>query len=256
MNNHKTNISKNKLYEGLSDIMDNFLKENFYLGGYYIVKPTNREDWMDGEIFQDVVLSASSCICEFFPDLDIIWSQSEKKKKKYRKELMMDEKTFDEMKEFICERYEAFESQCVFDSYEDIFKFYNRFFSTRDDLKIIGIALPKKFKRVFLEDADENDAETLESEVCKNIFYEKYINPKGKILGYEILGYEYSSFHSYICNNLFDYYRDKYGFKLNENGFISTLEEVEKLVDYTNRENLPSEPVLWLPWILIEYPVK
>ena len=73
-------------------------------------------------------------------------------------------------------------------------------------------------------------------DVFKNIKEEACVDHRGKVLGYEILKYDFERFHSYICNELYEDYNEKYGFKLNSNGFISTLDEAEKLADYTNEK--------------------
>ena len=45
------------------------------------------------------------------------------------------------------------------------------------------------------------------------------------------------------------YYNNQYNLKLNDNEFISTLDEAEMLADYTNEEIEGTAPVLWLPWL-------
>lgn len=75
----------------------------------------------------------------------------------------------------------------------------------------------------------------------------------GSVLGFEILGYDMGTFHSYICNRLEDDYDKEYGFRLNRSGFISTIDEAKKLAEYTNRDDVGAEPVLWLPWVIVKY---
>lgn len=138
----------------------------------------------------------------------------------------------------------------VFNCYESAFEFCNNFLFHQKDIKIIGIALTSIYKEVFLNDQDD-----LTYGICKNLNISKPLNPKGKLLGYEILGYEYGCLHSYICNGLDDIYYDKYNLKLNCHGLISSLDEAKALSDYTNNEVDGTEPVIWLPWAIIEYPL-
>lgn len=228
-----------------------FFKQNFYLGGYYIIKPISMTDWMNNKVLHELVLSASRCICNFYPDIDMIWNQSKENKETYRKTLMLDNHTYDEMEYWINDRFEKnFDFPDVFNNYESAVEFYDKYLGSLNDLRIIGIALPNKFRDIFLEEQDD-----LRYGVCKNLSQSLRINMEGIVLGYEILGFEYGGFHSYICNGLEDYYYDKYNLKLNDNGLISTLDEAEILADYTNREIEGAEPVLWLPWVLLEYPL-
>lgn len=60
-------------------------------------------------------------------------------------------------------------------------------------------------------------------------------------------------FHSYLCNSLEDDYDKEFGFRLNSNGFISTIDEAKKLAEYTNQDTVSAEPVLWLPWVIVKY---
>lgn len=228
----------------------NYLNENFYLGAYYILKTTPRAEWMNSNVLHGTVLSASRCICSFYPDINLIWSESDKKRENYRKSLGLDISTYIKMEQWVNEEFEKkFYFPDVFNSYECAVEFIHNFLSNENNLKIIGIALPNIYKNIFLEDQDD-----LTYGVCNNINQSLGIGSKGMILGYEILGFESGGFHSYICNGLEDDYYDKYKLKLNSYGLISTLEEAKILTDFTNDEIEGTEPVLWLPWILLEYP--
>jgi len=229
----------------------NYLNQNFYLGGYYIVKSTLRADYMNSNVLHHSVLSASRCICNFYPDIDVIWSESKKKKETYRKTLRLDNYTYDEMEHWINDEFEKnFDFPDVFNNYESAVKFCHKFLNNQNSIRIIGVALPNKYRDVFLAEQDD-----FRYGICKNLNQSLCINLNGTVLGYEILGFEAGGFHSYICNHLENYYYDKYKIKLNNHGLISTLEEAQILADYTNNEIKDTEPVLWLPWIILEYPL-
>jgi hypothetical protein len=227
-----------------------YLNQNFYFGGYYIIKPTTRSDWMNEDVLHEIILSASRCICDFFPDIDVVWSKSKKKKEEYMKTLGLDSHTYNEMELWINKEFEYnFDFPDVFNSYESAVEFCHKFLYSQNDLRVIGVALPKIHRDAFLEEQDD-----LRYGICKNLNKSLSIDSNITILGYEILGYEYGGFHSYICNGLEDDYYDKYNFKLNKNGLISTMEEAQILSDYTNEVIEGTEPVLWLPWIILDIP--
>lgn len=230
--------------------MINYLNQHFYLGGYYIVKPIPRADWMNSSVLPESVLSASSCICDFYPDISIIWNKSRTKKKDYMKAIEIDRSTYDKMEDWLNEESENnFDSSNVFNSYESAIEFCHKFLYNQSDLKIIGVALPKIHRDSFLKEQDD-----LRYGICKNLDKGLSVGLHNEILGYEILGFEFGGFHSYICNGLEDKYHSKYNFVLNENGFIPTLEEAQTLSDYTNKEIEGTEPVLWLPWVILDTP--
>lgn len=229
-----------------------YLNQNFSLGGYYIVEGMPRADWMDSKVLYESVLSASRCICNFYPDIDTIWSESKKKKETYRETLGLDNFVYDEMEQWINGEFEnKFDFPDVFNNQESAVEFCNKFLRNIVGLRVIGIALPNKYRDAFLKDQDN-----LRYGICKNLSHPWSIDLDGNILGYEILGFEFGGFHSYICNGLESEYYEKYKIKLNKNGFISTLEEAEILADYTNNGIKGTESVLWLPWIILEYPLS
>jgi hypothetical protein len=228
-----------------------YLNENFYLGGYYILKTAPRTEWMNSNVLHESILSASSCICDFHPDISIIWSKSKKKKDEYRKILGLDKPTYNEMEQYIIERFDKdFDYPDVFKHYENAVEFCRSYLSNQNGLKIIGVVLPKKYRADFLEDQAD-----LRYGICKNIEQFLGMDINGKFLGYEILGFDFGGFHSYICNGLEDDYYDKYKLNLNNDGLISTIEEAELLSKFTNDVIEGTEPVLWLPWGILEYPL-
>jgi hypothetical protein len=60
-------------------------------------------------------------------------------------------------------------------------------------------------------------------------------------------------FHSYVCNSLEEDYKLRFGFTLNENGFIDSLEQAIVYCKYSNEKETGTEPVFWLPWGVFEY---
>ena len=71
---------------------------------------------------------------------------------------------------------------------------------------------------------------------CEKYFYNS--------IGYDILGWDYSHFHSYLCNAL---QKEFPNLKINEIGLISnTFEETAEFARYANEHEL-GEPVEWIP---------
>lgn len=229
-----------------------YLNQNFYFGGYHIIKPATRASCMNENVLHEIILSASRCICDFFPDINVVWSKSKKKKEEYMRTFGLDSHTYDEMEQWINKEFENnFDFPDVFNSFESAIEFRHKFLYNQNDLRIIGVALPKIHKDAFLEEQYD-----LRYGICKNLNKSLSVDSNSTILGYEILGFEYGGFHSYICNGLEDDYYDKYNLKLNINGLISTMEEAQTLSDYTNEKIEGTEPVLWLPWVILDISYK
>lgn len=157
-----------------------YLKEKFYLCGYYIVEPIVIKDWMNKEMLPEMILSASECICDFFPDIYVI--ESEKHDEEYSKKIMLDKKIYFEMKCWIKNRLGSdLKSPNIFSNYESVAGFCKKFLYNKKNLKIIGIAIPKGERReAFLED-------NLNYNMFENVNQKIDIDERGKVLGYEIL---------------------------------------------------------------------
>jgi len=229
----------------------------FISGGYYIIAPTIRQEFMDKEIIPDKIISVSECICDFYPEINVFWGGSKENKLKYIKDLNISVDKYKEMEKWIKDKSDLkqFEYPQIFPSLNLTKEFFNKFLNHINDLKIIGIGLPNNYLESFLDEEGTKNKSTEERSGIENVLIKKeFINSQtGSIKGYEILGYETNTFHSYLCNGLEKDFKNQYVFSLNENGFIKSLTEAERYCDIANDEDLGTEPVFWLPWAIFEY---
>ena len=225
----------------------------YHLGGYYIVKPTQRAEYMNSQIMPETILSVSNCICDVYPDISSVWSTSEKEKDKYRQNLDIPNTTFNNLIEWINDKNNSgdFGFPHVFNNLESARDFYLNFLYNVQGLHLVGIGLPEEYNDEFVEDTGITK-ETYHG-IEKNIINRCQMGSNGSVLGFEILGYDMGTFHSYICNSLEEDYDKEFGFRLNSSGFISTIDEAKKLAEYTNQDTVGAEPVLWLPWVIVKY---
>ncbi|WP_066074665.1 hypothetical protein [Neobacillus soli] len=226
-------------------------------GGYYIVSSIKRPEYMDKDLIPDTIYSASECLCDFHPEINILWGGSKRSKKDYAQKLNINESTFNEVEKRVEEMFEAekFTYPQVFTTVELAKEFFCKFLKHLTNAKVIGIGLPKKLVNEFIEYEETEKKTEKEKYGIEKLFLNKtQIDVKGaKMLGYEVIGFEYGTFHSYLCNGLEKDFKKHFGFTLNENGFIPSLEEAIRFCDYSNDEELGTEPVLWLPWAIFEY---
>ena len=229
-------------------------------GGYFIVTPKKRPEYMDKDLIRDTILSASQCFTDFYPDISVLWGHSNEAKQKYAQQLNISQSTYEEMEKWVGDNFSdkfkagTLEYPDVFTTIEIAREFLSKFLSHLTDAKIIGIGLPEEYVEEFIE--FENNPEEkqygIEQLLLRRITIEEN---DSKMLGNEVLGFDMTFFHSYLCSGLEKDYKSHYGFTLNENGFISTLEEAIRFCDYFNDEEL-GEPVLYLPWGIFEYKIK
>ncbi len=75
----------------------------------------------------------------------------------------------------------------------------------------------------------------------------------GVILGFDVLGWDWGTFHSYTCNGLEAEFDASLGIRPNAHGFFSRVEDARKCADHANLETIGAEPALWLPWLTVAY---
>ncbi|MFD4706874.1 hypothetical protein ACFWM3_18675 [Gottfriedia sp. NPDC058432] len=230
---------------------------DFISGGYYIIAPTIRQEYMDKEIIPDRIVSVSECICNMHPDIDIFWGGSKENKLKYIKDLNISVDKYKEMEKWIQDKFDLREFQYpqIFPSLNLAKEFFSTFLNDVKDLRIIGIGLPNNYLESFFDEEDTINKSTDERTGIENVLIRKefIVDETNLIKGYEVLGYETNTFHSYLCNGLEKEFKNKFDFSLNENGFIKSLAEAERCCDIANDENLGTEPFFWLPWAIFEY---
>lgn len=227
---------------------------NVRSGGYLLIERTERAEYMDAQRIPGLVQSASECICEQHPTLDVLWGTSKDRKNAYREQLRLSEEAFFKLTEWV-EIHQASGElgyPQTFQTVELAKKFRDLFFS-HIELDIIELGLPEFYVADFLAEGDEG--ESLERYGVERFLRHGCDVPLGQLLGYEVVGYENGMFHSYLCNGLERDFAEQFSFQLNRHGFIATLEEAERYCTYSNQEDVETESVLWLPWAIFEVDV-
>ncbi|MEM5003980.1 hypothetical protein WKH54_02885 [Priestia megaterium] len=225
-------------------------------GGYYIITPIARPDYMDKKLIPNTILSASDCICDFHPEINILWGSSKEEKHKYIQRLNISQSTYKEMETWVEEKFkrEVFAYPQVFTTLEIAKEFLCKFLSHLSDAKIIGIGLSEKHVEEFIKYEEPFSEAENQNGVERLLLNGLPIEQKDlKFLGYEVIGYENGGFHSYLCNRLEKDFNEHFKFILNQNGFMPSLEDAIRYCNYSNNEDVGTEPVLWHPWAIYEY---
>lgn len=213
---------------------------DYYNFGYVLVRLSDRASHMNADILPDKILSASNCICDLYPNIyfNDLYEIKNDEKINYIKDKISEGKFL----------------SLSFIDLNSIRDFKQKFYNDIQDqnLKIISLNIHKdNLEEIIKEDRDYfwSKLELLDKKIP--------VDKTGEILGFEILGYEYSaeSCHSYICNGLENDYKKQFGFQLNSNGFINSIIEAKKLSNYTCEDEL-GEPVYWMPMLIIEHSIN
>lgn len=219
--------------------------------GFYLIEETERAEYMSKEIVPQKLISLSSCICEKFPDY---WAyQGDKNAIKDAERISLkygiDKEIMTKLAEEIYQKSEkSIGWPNVFYDKETAIEFYRKFFTKIPNVKLIEVGIEEKYSQKLTKEA-QNDGFGL----IKKLIKKSEILKNGKILGYDAVGYEYGFSCSFLCNELEKDYKEKFNIMLNEMGLFGNYEEAETAVEYNLRDDVGAEPILWLPWIVIEH---
>lgn len=234
--------------------------ENVIIGGYTLIRP--REEWFIKPKIVDFenIISVSSCICdEIIGDWILEWQTNHKSTTEgYNKSVLkLTESRLNELIKTMNDYYNKnkFGAGGFFTDLESARKIYNEYLSHIEDVRLIGIGLDIHEYEIFKSEENlENGTE--EYYAINKCLKNRLIMDTSNIIGYDILGFEYGGFHSFLCNGLERDFCDQLGIKPKKNGLYNTYEEVVQAVDLIEEGKVVGEPVLWQPWIICEYALK
>lgn len=230
---------------------------HYLSAGYYLILPTSRKEYMDKAVIPESVLSVSECICTHYPDISILWGNVEVKKDRYMEQLGLSLNTFQLLEQWIEEHRKTGDMLFpqVFSNLDAAQTFVDRFLNHLPDIRLISIGLPEQYRVDFLDDVTAFSNKNPDPYGVEKILQRQLpVNMEGaQIIGYEVLGFDSGSFHSYLCNGLERDFSHHFNFSLNSHGLIHTFEEADRYSDYCNELGEVTEAVLWLPWAIFEY---
>lgn len=226
--------------------------------GYFLIMPSSRTEYMNPYLIPKTVLSASNCICKQFPDISILWGTSEIRKEQYRNQFEIPPlNSFQLFEKWIENAFHTGDLLFpqVFSSLYAAQEFLNLFLNHHNDIQIISIGLPEQYVDDFLEDVALYSSKNpkpygVEQMLLRHLSSEL---EGANTLGYEVLGFDSGSFHSYLCNGLENDLYQQFNYEPNRHGLIASLEEADRYSDYCNELDEETESVLWFPWAIFKY---
>jgi hypothetical protein len=229
----------------------------FYLGGYYLVKQNDLAHWKGRK--PNPAWTVSNCINDIYPsDWAFDWLEtSEEQQFEVRKELTLDAEQYKAIQAWIAQQYQAeqFDWPNLFRDRETARQFACQYTQHLPNVKLLGIYLPACQFEAFIADiqpANHYPGVGIYRQLIQKIVEDQ----EGQVLGYDILGIEYSGdFHCFLCNGLEKAYREQFGITFNGNGLLPTWEDAQKVIGFTASEETGAEPVPWAIWKVKEFEI-
>lgn len=218
----------------------------YYQAGYYLMK-INRINY--GSIKNRELITASDCINDsFFDSWAFSWAFDGKEKSKIAKELGLPEERIRHLQKWVDDKLELNKIgwQNIFYSLEELNEYKNEFFKNRNDLVTLGLSFSETEIDDLIEKFKPQTEKDGEIGIRYALKYRNPENPKGKFIGYDIVGIKLGGrFHTIHCHDLQEELVHKFGIEFYENGLVKSCEDWKKITAYCNDESNGLEPVPW-----------
>jgi len=104
---------------------------------------------------------------------------------------------------------------------------------------------------IFLD--EEKPGEGIGSTLVYNVLQRNEFIDTAGFIGFDILGYDMGSFHSYVCNGLEDDFYEVFGIKPNPCGLYDSYTDSRQAAGYLLNEEIGAEPALWQSWVVCKF---
>ena len=204
----------------------------FKVIGYYICEIGDTPKWLQGVSRQ--ILSVSGCIGEQHPRWECFmggWNRGEARE--YQGKLKLDQERYQEFAETANSLFDAgrLDVDCRFLQLSDAVDFYERFCRSVF-CHVVSISTTAEYYEVL-----ENELKGSNSYGLMN-----GANDDSQYLGGDILGWDISGFHSFLCNSLQKILPD---IKFNDMGLLA--HDFCEVVHFAHQIEGKGEPVEWIP---------
>lgn len=232
-------------------------------GGYYLTRRSTREAYMSPELVPEWVVSASGCICKFFPDdWSIDWtSDSPDERIREAAGFGISTSVLPRVTAWATAAFShAFGWPNVFYTLDGARQAHATLLPEDLDVIILGLGLHKSDVEDFLITARPPDqkpgfAPVGETGISQCVNAGKGIDETGDPVGFELLATESGLLTcSWLCNGLEKECATRLGVRTNSSGLVQTHAEALRCAEFISRDDVGAEPGLWLPWLLTIYP--
>ena len=211
---------------------------------------------MNVELLPDRILTASHCLVDLAPDTwAISWTgDTMESRREAAARFGLTEQGLRELMDWSTAAIDSGSLgwPSVFLDVDNAIEFRARFLPASVDAVVFGIALPADLRDEFLEETRPGPQEGTPG-VVMALQANATQDERGRLLGFDVLGWDYGGFHSYICNGLETEFQRALGLRPNAHGFFATEQEARRCAEHAGLETTAAEPALWLPWRVALY---
>jgi hypothetical protein len=228
----------------------------FVAGGYFIVRPATRSGSMSADLVPDRIITVSDCIADTAPDTwGIAWTVDPMDSRRDKAAAFGVHGA--DLDALIAWATAAFDSGRVgwpgmFLDLDAALDFRRTFLPAGIETAVVGIALPARLRDRFVEATRPAPGSGVPG-VVHAVLACASPAEGGRPLGFDVLGWDCSGFHSYLCNGLEVEFERVLGVTPNATGFFDSQDDATRCAEHAGLDTTGAEPAVWLPWRMLAY---
>lgn len=228
---------------------ESFTCRDFLSAGYYLVLPTRRPQCVSS-LLPDPLLTLSNCVGEVAPAGWVVdnpgYCLTEAQRLEEAAKIGIPAEFMPALTEWASA--EMGSPHTCFESVLQARDFCTRFVRSKD-IVLLGIGLHCSLYG-FLNSQTEDEANA-GYDIIDRLKRGRHMAPGGCLLGYELLGFDGMSFHSWLCHPLPEEAHEKFGVTPNPFGFLDSITEAMQVTRYAKETG--AEQAMWAPWLVLQY---
>lgn len=234
------------------------MKDEYILGGYFVIQAAARSSCMNINLLPDKILSVSECVCNVIPNTwALSWTSKtieDIEQADYNRQLLDVELI--QLEEWTTQQFNKGNIgwQYGFSNLVTAQEFCKKFLKTKDDIYILGIGLSQEDTTIFIE--EEEPTKGMGSTLVYDVLCRNEVIDSTELLGFDVLGFDIGYFHSYICNGLENEFNARFDIKPNEYGLYNSYSAARLAAKYLMTDEAQVEPALWLPWVVCKFDLE
>ena len=226
-------------------------------GGFVLTRKVPRSEFSSAELLPPTILSLSACIAQFLPP-DPIWPPGSVTDQEVEEQATYWGLAVDQVRAMdgwvaraLAEGRVGY--PCVCRSLGAIEGFLDWLGTPLDGAILLGFGLEPSHREDFLRE-ESMPGSLGDIGVVGAIRDGTNLPVEGRLLGWEILGIDGVSFHSWLCSMLEVDVEKQLGIRPNDLGLIEDAAQANAIADWID-EHDRGEPVDYWPWAIVEYPL-
>ena len=236
-------------------------RSEFTSAGFLVTREVERPSYLSAELLPDRIISTCSCIASFVPDSGCIrWAQDPPRPRiEYAEKFGLDPAALEEITAWATSRFgTTVRWPNVVSDLDAAKALVSRFLRDLPGVRVLELGLHRSMTDVFCQTAEPPPqkpgfAPIGREGVHQLILEGKPLTQSGAVLGFEPRVYLHILSCSWLCNHLETVVERALGIKPNRHGLLERFDDACACVQYISRDDVPSEPGLWLPWLIVDH---